>query len=76
MDLDGKIVEFELDGVIRHTAMRFFAFIKKRNALTCCSRFVSEITSGSFRDLDWTSYHVDRDVATYAGQVNYPPGSC
>ncbi len=31
-------------------------------------RFVSEITVRSFRDIDWNSYHVDREVATYAGQ--------
>ncbi len=30
---------------------------------------MDEISGSHFRDLDWMSYHVDREVATYADQV-------
>ncbi len=30
-------------------------------------RFVREISVRNYRDIDWNSYHVDREVATYAG---------
>ena len=32
-------------------------------------RFVNEISVHSFRDIGWHSYHVDREIATYKGQL-------